>query len=214
MKRTIYIATGNKSKLTNFQQFFSWIDPDVVVERVPDYIEVEETGATLAENSALKVKPYTGKYPYPVIANDSGLAFDARVVEIQDPVKVKRNALGDDPESSLSQEEIARRMFNYYREIARKYGGRVDCVMSDVFTILHPDGTIKQRETSRDYILVDRDTTEYDLFHPLNSLRISPRTDMYMDEMDIEKEKIDKAVLIEALAELVTPAKTEIEKRS
>jgi len=214
MKQIIYIATGNKSKLANFQQFFSWIDPEIVVEQVPDYIDVEETGSTLAENSALKVKPYTSKYQYPVIANDSGLAFDSKVVEIQDPVKVKRNALGDDPESSFSQKEIARRMFNYYRGIALKYGGRVDCVMSDVFTILYPNGTIKQKETTRDYILVDRDTTEYDLFHPLNSLRISPRTDMFMDEMDTEQDKIDKAVLIEALTELVQPKRGEIEKRN
>jgi len=208
MNRIIYIATGNKSKLENFKLFFAWIDPEIQVERVPDYVEVEETGTTLAENSRLKVLPYTGKYQYPVIANDSGLAFDSKVTEIQDPVKVKRNALGDVPETSLSQEEISERMFNYYRTIARKYGGKVPCVMSDAFTVLYPDGSIEQQETTREYFLVDRDTKEYDLYHPLNSLRISPRTNMYMDEMDEENDKIDKQVLVEALKGLINGLST------
>lgn len=205
MKQIIYVATGNKSKLANYQLYFSWIDPKIVVKQVPDYIDIEETDTTVAENSALKVKPYIGKYQYPVITNDASLAFDSKVVEIQDPVKVKRNALGDDLESSLPREEIAKRIFNYYRGIAQKYGGRVDCVIIEAFTILYPDGTIKQSEACRDYILVDRDKSEYDLFLPLTNLIISPRTDTFLDEMDPEKDKIDKAVLVEALAELIEP---------
>lgn len=204
MKHIVYIATANKSKLANFIKFFSWIDPDIIVEQIPDYVEVEETGKTLSENSRLKVQPYVGMYQYLVIANDSGLAFEKNVTEIQDPVKVKRNALGDESEASLSQEEIAKRMFNFYRQIAKKYGGEINCVMSDVFTVLYPDGTIKQKETSREYVLVDRNTNKYDLFHPINSLRISPRTKMFMDEMDEANDKIDKKVLIEALTELLS----------
>ncbi len=203
MKQTIYIATGNKSKLANFIQFFSWIDPDIAVKQVPDYVEVEETGLTSSENSRLKVMPYIGRYQYPVISNDSSLAFDSCVTEIQDPVKIKRNALGGKGESSLSQEEIAKLMFDFYRNIAKKYGGRINCVMTDVFTILYPKGTIQQKETTRAYDLVDRNTTKYDIFHPLNSLRISPRTGKFMDEMDEDSEKIDKKVLLEALKELI-----------
>jgi len=203
MKKKIYIATGNASKLANFKKFISWIDTDITVEKVPDYIEVEENGSTLTENSKLKVIPYVGKYKYPVIANDSGLEFDKKVKEIQDSTKVKRNALGGVSESSLSQEEVSKKMFEFYRNIAKTYGGKILSIMTDVFTVLYPNGTIVQIETSREYELVDREVESYDLFHPLNSLRISPRTGKFMDEMDDEDDRIDKKVIIDALQDLI-----------
>ena len=205
MQQTIYIATGNSSKLKGFQRFFSWIDPQILVKQVPDYISVKETGKTLAENSKLKIQPYIGKYKYPIIANDAGLEFDKRVEEMQDPTKIKRNALGEDSEDSLSQEEIGKRMFDFYRKIARKYGGRIKCVMNDVYTILLPNGTIRQEKASREYILVDRDVDKYDIYHPLNSLRISTRTNTFLDEMTPEENRVDKEVLIEALRRLINP---------
>lgn len=199
----IYISTGNKSKLADITRFFSWINPDIVVDQVPDYVDVEETGNTLAQNSKLKVLPYIDKYKFPVIANDAGQLFDKDIPEIQDPVKVKRNALGNDSEYSLSQEDIAKRMIDYYCNIAKKYGGKIKCQMNDVFSILLPDGTIKQEETVREYILVDRVPKEYDIYHPLNSIRISPRTNKVMDDMNEDEEKIDKYVLVEALRKLI-----------
>lgn len=204
MKQILYIATGNKTKLANFKIFFSWIDPTLDVQLVPDYIDVPETGTTLCENSKLKVLPYIGRYEHPVIANDSGLEFDKSVIEIQDPVKVKRNALNGQSEKDLSQQEISRLMFLFYKKIAKKYGGNVECIMSDVFSILLPDSTIKQETCTRKYLLMDRNTDKYDLYHPLNSLRISKVTGKFMDEMNENEDKLDKSVVIECLAKLIS----------
>jgi hypothetical protein len=203
-ERLIYIASGNKSKLANFHLFFSWIDEKIKTAQVPDYIEVNESGKTLADNSRLKVLPYIGRYSLPVIANDSGLFFDPSITEIQDPVKVKRNALGGKDENEFEQEEISRMMFNYYRELARRHGGIINCQMKDVFSLLTPSGIIYQRETVRDYELVDRDVEKYDLYHPLNSLRISKITSKFMDEMLEEEDKLDKRILVDALQELIS----------
>ncbi len=203
MKTIIYIATGNKSKLANFQQFFKWIDPEIEVELVPEYIEVDENGNSLEENSLLKVLQYKNMYQYPVIANDSGLSFDPRVREDLDPVKVKRNALGGHTEKELSQEEIGASMIEFYKNIAKEYGGEINTTMTDVFTILYPDGTTRQIKTNREYILTDRETDKYDIFHPLNSLRISPRVHKFMDEMTEEEKRIDMKVLVDGLKELI-----------
>ncbi len=91
-----------------------------------------------------------------------------------------------------------------FSSIARKYGGALDCTLQDVFTILHPDGTTAQTNSTREYKLVDRDTQEYDLYHPLNSLRISPRTGKYMDQMSEDEEKIDRQPVVDALKKLLT----------
>lgn len=204
MTRLIYIATGNPSKLKDFQTFFAWIDPGIAVQLVPNYVNVEETGTTLEENSKLKVTPYVGKCLHPVIANDSGVFFESRVIENLDPTMVKRNALGKKIESELSQEKIGKLMFDYYRSLARKYGGEIQTEMRDVFTILEPGGTIKQAKAVREYTLVDRETSHYDIYHPLNSLRVSVLTGKFMDEMTTQETKIDRQPILEALKALVT----------
>jgi hypothetical protein len=201
--KLIYVATGNLSKLRDIQLFCSWFDPELRIEIVPDFIAVDESGATLAENSRLKVLPYLAKYQVPVLAVDSGLYFDEQVVEIQDPIKIKRNALAGKSESELSQEAVAKLMLDYYKGLARKYGGKIDCQMRNVFTILLPDGRIKQNAAQCDYQLVDREVTDYDIYHPLNCLRISKLTGKFMGEMSEAEEKIDKAVLANALKELI-----------
>lgn len=199
----IYIATGNKSKLANFQLIFSWIDPKIVVQQVPNYVEVEESGKTVAKNSKLKVLPYKNKYSYPVISNDSGLFFDSKVKEIQDPVQIKRNALAGKNEHELSQKEMSKCMFYYYKNLARKYGGSIDCQMKDVFTLLTPQGKIYQEKTTRNYQLVDRNIKSYDLYHPLNNLRISKATGKFIDEMNEVEDKEDKKELVDALKQLI-----------
>ncbi|MBN1618848.1 hypothetical protein JW887_05945 [Candidatus Dojkabacteria bacterium] len=212
MRRMIYVATSNQSKIENFCFFFSLIDPEIQVGLVPDYVEVDETGTSLAENSALKVAPYKGKYEYPVISNDSGLFFDTSVSEIQDPVKVKRNALAGRDEKDLEQSEIGLLIFDFYRNVARNHGGSVACEMRDVFTVLWPEGTVTQEQTVRSYKLVDRDVDTFDIFHPLNSLRISDRTGKFMDEMSEAEEEIDKRVMIDALRRLIDKDFVVVEK--
>lgn len=74
----IILATTNKGKLRELQQLLT--DKDVVLysldhfQPVPD---VEETGATFAENARLKACYYSQQLNHLVLADDSGLIVDA-----------------------------------------------------------------------------------------------------------------------------------------
>jgi XTP/dITP diphosphohydrolase len=75
MIKTLVVATGNPGKLEEMQAYLS--EFDLQLQLKPPEIEVEETGTTFSENSALKaviVAQKTGKW---AIADDSGLAVDA-----------------------------------------------------------------------------------------------------------------------------------------
>ena len=77
----LYCATSNAGKLREFQLAAERLArPGLHVETVPDLAMVEppeETGATFAENAALKAIYYSLNAPGPVFADDSGLAVDA-----------------------------------------------------------------------------------------------------------------------------------------
>ncbi len=199
----VYIATGNPAKFKNFKKFLSWIDSDISVEMIPKKIEVEENGDSIAENSRLKVLPYKNKYKIPILSNDFGLKFDKKVVELQESSKVKRAALEGKNIKELSQEEVGKNMFDFYRRVARKYGGKVKCEGIDVFTILYPDGNIKQTRSVRQYELVDREVDEYNIYHPLNSLRISLKLNKFMDDFTDEDFRDDMEPLMVALKDLL-----------
>lgn len=200
----LYIATGNPSKVKSFKKLFKWIDPQITIDLVPDFKKVPETGSSLAENSKRKVEVYKNRYDKPVIANDSGLYFEKQVVEMRDPTKIKRNALKGKEEKSLSQKEMGMLMYEYYRKIARKYGGEIKCQMRDVFSLLMPSGGIRQEKSVRKYLLVDRQVEKFDIYFPLNSLRISPQIGKFMDELSEKEEKVDRQPSIMALKEIIT----------
>ena len=78
---TLYCATTNPGKLREFRLAAErWTGHAITVETVPGLKEIEppeETGATFAENAALKAVYYSRFAPGPVFADDSGLAVDA-----------------------------------------------------------------------------------------------------------------------------------------
>ncbi|MBN8732425.1 MAG: RdgB/HAM1 family non-canonical purine NTP pyrophosphatase [Acidobacteria bacterium] len=78
---TLYCATTNPGKLREFRLAAErWSGQTITVETVPGLKEIEppeETGATFAENAALKAVYYSRFAPGPVFADDSGLAVDA-----------------------------------------------------------------------------------------------------------------------------------------
>jgi XTP/dITP diphosphohydrolase len=75
---TLIIATRNRGKTKEFREAFEQIGIAVKdlhdVEGIPD---IEETGATFAENALLKAKAVADIVGLPVLADDSGLCADA-----------------------------------------------------------------------------------------------------------------------------------------
>lgn len=75
--QTVVIATRNQGKVREFERFFQEIGKKVIslldVEGVPD---IEEDGATFAENAAKKAMVVAKELGIPVLADDSGLCVD------------------------------------------------------------------------------------------------------------------------------------------
>jgi len=77
MSRSLLIATRNRHKTG---ELATLLGPDFHVEDLaghPEVPEVEETGATFAENAALKAVSGSRYFPGLVLADDSGLEVDA-----------------------------------------------------------------------------------------------------------------------------------------
>lgn len=73
------IATNNKKKLAEIQRILAplGIVPVTAAQKGIDLGDVEENGATFAENAYIKAKAAFDKCGLPVIADDSGLCVDA-----------------------------------------------------------------------------------------------------------------------------------------
>jgi len=168
-----YFASKNESKLRRMNKIFQRIDSNIVIEAIPELIEVKENGRDVLENSLQKILPYKNKYSYPVIAGDTAVFFEG---EIFDPTHVKRICLGREDELKLTQQEIGERMKSFYINLAKKYGGRKEFYFEDGWAVLFPDGSHKQIKYKRDYILTDTLQGEFDIFFPLRSLYIVKAT--------------------------------------
>ncbi len=75
MIETLVVATGNPGKLEEMQAYLS--NFEVNLQLKPPEIEVEETGNTFLDNSALKASIVAQKTIKWAIADDSGLAVEA-----------------------------------------------------------------------------------------------------------------------------------------
>ncbi len=73
----IVAATGNAHKLEEFRTLLKEQDVEVVgLDAYPNYPEVEETGTTFQENSAIKALAASNYCDIPAFADDSGLAIE------------------------------------------------------------------------------------------------------------------------------------------
>ncbi len=74
----LVLASKNKKKLAEMQEILSALGVEVVLQsEVGVDVDVEETGTTFAENSALKARAVCEASGLPAIADDSGLCVDA-----------------------------------------------------------------------------------------------------------------------------------------
>ncbi len=76
--KTLLLATRNNGKLIELRAMLGSLKFDLVsLGSFPDVAEVAETGATFAENAALKASEYAKSAGLMTLADDSGLAVDA-----------------------------------------------------------------------------------------------------------------------------------------
>jgi len=74
----LIIASSNKGKLREYSELLSPLGYEVISAKEAGFdVEVEETGSTFAENSALKARAIYDLCHECVLADDSGLCVDA-----------------------------------------------------------------------------------------------------------------------------------------
>lgn len=73
----LLIATTNAGKIREIRRLLDGHDPLLTLADLPAITEPEETGATFADNAALKARYYAARSGVMTVAEDSGLVIDA-----------------------------------------------------------------------------------------------------------------------------------------
>lgn len=74
----IIAATKNQGKIAEIQKILGKLDLEIISQGDVDInVDIEETGATFAENALLKARAVAMLCDEPVLADDSGLCVDA-----------------------------------------------------------------------------------------------------------------------------------------
>jgi leucyl-tRNA synthetase len=199
-------ASNNQGKLKRMQTLFKAGGLAITLKTPIDIgvenFDVVEDGATLMENAEKKARSLAGKANIPVFADDSGFFINGTKI---DPVTVKRNALAGLDEKSLTVEEIAKKMQDYYAEIASKQGGRVDAEWHNALCLILPDGSARKVETIRPVILTNESRGNVDPYLPLRGLYISKATNKYVLEQTEVEELEELQPITDGLKKIFTP---------
>jgi hypothetical protein len=200
--RKIYFATTNKSKVERLKKLMKRINKNLIVEEIPLLIDVEETGKDALENSKLKVLPYKNKYKIPILGMDTEIHMQDENIN---PPYVKRVALEKKgvKEEDLTKNQVAEIMKDYYLSIAKKYGGKKEFFYKDAWSLLLPNGQIRQISYFRGYILTDKPHGELDIYMPMRQIFYSNVTKKYTSQASKEDFYDEFKVQIDALKKLL-----------
>jgi len=197
----VLVATNNKSKIARVKKLLGAVLPGIEVlspkEAGIEEIEVKE-GNDMLENARMKAAAYAGKIDLPIIGMDTGFYIAGEKLDVATP---KRNALEGADESTLSQEEIAKKLDAFYRDIAQKHGGSVEGYWQD-FTVLRlPDGTELTQENKRHIVLTNERKGDMDVYFPVRGLyKVAANGKYVVDQTEDESVYVELGPLTQAFA--------------
>lgn len=199
----ILLATNNQGKVERFKNLLNQVDPTIEPltpqEANIEISDIEENGKTLAENAELKAQDYFGKINIPILANDTGVYVEGEGF-INSP---KRIALGDDGES-LTKQEITQRLLSFWKNIATKYGGKVDAAWIEAFVVVYPDGSVKSANSKREVVLTDQEFGKAHPQMPVRALYYSKTTNKPAILHTKSEELLEMQPVIQALISVLT----------
>lgn len=203
MKKKVFLATHNEGKIERYRNLLRQTGLDVEISTPKDFwledIDPEENGKTLTENATIKARTYAGKVDMPILANDTGFWVQGEGL-IDAP---KRTALGDADEKSLTKQEIAKAILDFWKGIAKKHGGNVDAAWMESFVVLNPDGTMRIAESKREVILTDQIFGEAHVQMPVRALYLSKATHKPSILHTAEEEILEMQPVIRALLKVL-----------
>ena len=199
----ILLATNNLSKKERVEKLLSSAGLKIKI-LLPKDIGLKELSAKedsdLFENAKEKAELYRNKTKLPILGLDSGFFIQGEKI---DPIKVKRNALGNKKEEDLSQEEIAEHLLDYYKNIATKNGGEIEAYWQDVTALSLPDGEAETAEDKREVVLTDKVKGKVDLYFPVRSLYKTKITGKYTAEESEEEHLLGLKPFTDSLIKLL-----------
>lgn len=204
MKKKIFLATRNEGEIQRFKNLLEHTGLDIEIYAPKDFnlgnIEAEEKEKTLAGNAEIKARAYFGKVEMSILSNDTGFWVEGEGL-IDAP---KRKVLGKKDEKELTKEEIAKSILEFWKNIARKHGGKVDAAWVEAFVLLDPDGVIHKAESKREVILTDQEFGEAHIQMPMRALYISKTTNKPAIQHDKEEELLELKPITDALLKILT----------
>lgn len=204
MKKKLFLGTHNRAKIERFKNLLSATGLEFEIYTPEDLnlknVETQETGKTLAENAELKARAYFGKVDMPILANDAGFWVEGEGL-VDAP---KRIALGKTDEKSLTEEELANAQLEFWRNVARRHGGRVNAAWVDLFVLLNPDGEVKITESKREVVLTETEFGKAHIHMPVRALYISKATNKPAIQHTKEEEFLELKPVTDALSRLLS----------
>lgn len=140
MKKIVF-ATGNQGKLREVKKILADLDMDIVsMKEEGIQIDVNENGATFAENAQIKATAIGAHTDAIVLADDSGLVIDALNGE---PGIYSARYMGEDTSYRIKNQNLIDRLEGVPDE---KRTARFVCAIAAALpdgTVLHTEGTIE-----------------------------------------------------------------------
>jgi hypothetical protein len=199
----LLLATNNRGKIERLQKLIHHIDPSIEVfsphELGIETLDVAETGSTLQENALLKANAYFGKVDIPILSNDTGFFVEGDGF-VDAP---KRKALEGTDEKELSEEEISKRLLNFWKSVATRHGGKVDAAWIEAWVVLYPDGTLQEAESRREILLTDQEFGTPHIQMPVRALYYSKTTNKPSILHSEEDEILELEPILEALRKIL-----------
>lgn len=204
MKRRVFLATNNDGKVQRFKKLLGSTGLDIEFYTPKDFgldgIDVVENGDTLAQNADIKARAYFGKVDMAILANDTGFWVEGEGL-VHTP---KRTALGNKNEDSLTKEEIAESILEFWKGIATKNGGKVDAAWIEEFVLLDPDGVQHTAQSKREVILTNQEFGKAHIQMPIRALYISKTTNKPAIQHTEEEELKEMKPVVAALVKILT----------
>ncbi len=204
----IVFATNNRGKFERMKKLIAATGLPVTLKMPADIgvkdFDVIEDGGTASANAQKKARALAALTDLPVLADDTGFFIAGE--EDLDPVTVKRNALGGVDEKTLTVEEVAARMQEYYQAIAAKHGGKADAEWRQTLCFVTPEKAVVCEDAVRPVTLTAERRGEFDPTLPLRGLYIPKPTGKYPAEETEEEEMRELAPIVDAVKRLLTPS--------
>lgn len=201
--KKIFLATTNEGKILRFKYLLKEAGVEVEIRIPKDFglenIEAEESGKTLAENAEIKARAYFGKVNMPIIANDTGFWVEGEGF-VDAP---KRAALNGENENNFTKDQIAEKLLEFWKGVAKKHGGKVDAAWVEAFIRIDPDGQKHTSESRREIILTDQVFGESHIQLPVRALYISKATNKPSIQHTKEEELVELKPVMDALCAII-----------